>query len=207
MFERTLSRRIQAQLFQGHIIVLYGARQVGKTTLCKDIQSHYPESHYITCDDPTVVQNLAKQGVEHLRRRYGKHKLLIIDEAQSVENIGITLKLFADHLPEVQIIATGSSSFDLANRISEPLTGRAMFFHLYPLSMAEISTQVSFDVLAGSLPDRILYGMYPHSVLANNRFDLTLLSEQYLYKDVLIHQDIKKSPLLFSLLQALALQL
>ncbi len=168
--------------------------------------SQYPDSHYITCDDPTIIQTLENQSLEQLKRYYGKYKFLIIDEAQRVSNIGITLKLLIDNLPELQIIATGSSSFDLANKINEPLTGRCYIFHLYPLSINEISQTMSFHELEQSIEQRMLHGMYPDVVNSKSEFNLRLLSEQYLYKDVLIHQNIKKSPLLFKILQALALQ-
>jgi len=206
MLQRTLSSIIQQHLFKKKAIILYGARQVGKTTLCKDLMSQYPDSHYITCDDPTIIQTLENQSLEQLKRYYGKYKFLIIDEAQRVSNIGITLKLLIDNLPELQIIATGSSSFDLANKINEPLTGRCYIFHLYPLSINEISQTMSFHELEQSIEQRMLHGMYPDVVNSKSEFNLRLLSEQYLYKDVLIHQNIKKSPLLFKILQALALQ-
>lgn len=207
MIARTLFKTIQSHLFQKKIIILYGARQVGKTTLCKEVMSRYPDSHYITCDDPTIIQTLENQWIEQLKRYYGKYKLLIIDEAQRVSNIGLTLKMMVDNFPDLQIIATWSSSFELANKVNEPLTGRCYIFHLYPLSMSEIwSSDISFHTLEQSLEQRILHGMYPNIVTTESTFDLRLLSEQYLYKDVLIHQDIKKSPLLLKILQALAFQ-
>jgi len=134
--------------------------------------------------------------------------LVVLDEAQRVENIGITLKLLADNFPEIQIIATGSSSFDLSNKISEPLTGRKNEFFLFPLSLEELSQAYADIELDRLLEKRIVLGMYPAIVFGENDFrkNLKSLAQSYLYKDALQHQDLRNPEALEKLLQALALQ-
>lgn len=144
-----------------------------------------------------------------LKAFLGDKKLIIIDEAQRVKNIGITLKLLIDNFPKMQIIATGSSSFDLSNEISEPLTGRKNEFHLYPFSIEEISQKYSKIETNRLLERRMIYGMYPEAVKGGEDLvkNLKSLAQSYVYKDILQYQNIKNPESLVKLLQALALQL
>jgi len=135
---RDLEKIINENLFKGKIIVLYGARQTGKTTLVKKISKEYQKNIFLNCDELDVRKMLTEKTSTELKNIIGDNKLVIIDEAQRVKNIGITLKLLIDNFPEIQIIAIGSSSFDLANKISEPLTGRKYVFQLYPFSINEL---------------------------------------------------------------------
>jgi uncharacterized protein len=213
--KRTIEGPLKECLFKNKTIVLYGARQVGKTTLVKKIESEFRASgdkriQYLNCDLTSVSQALLKQEESHLSRIVGDTKLLIIDEAQRVENIGLTLKILHDNHPEVQIIATGSSSFDLANKVNEPLTGRLLEFKLYPIGMHELLSCCSFIELQDQLYHRLIYGNYPDIINAGidqTRLYLDQLCSQYLYKDVLSFETLKNPSLLNKLLQLLSLQL
>lgn len=193
-------------------IIIYGARQVGKTTLVKNISRLYPEqSQYINCEKHTHKEMLESLDTSKFKRMIGDSKLLILDEAQMITNIGTTLKLIVDTLPDVQVIATGSSSFELANKISEPMTGRVDRFVLYPLSYEEVSS--SYDYTERPTINNFLrFGAYPQ-VFIRSLIDETrtreLLDEvasNYLYKDMLLLEEIKRPDIILKLLQALALQ-
>lgn len=207
---RDIQKDVERALFKGKAVIIYGARQVGKTTLAKAILSNYKnDSFYLNCDEPDVREALTNKTSTELKSFIGNRRLVVIDEAQRVQNIGLTLKLLVDNFPETQIIATGSSSFELSGRIAEPLTGRKTEFFLYPLSVSELS-QVYSDLDANRLlEDRLVFGMYPGVVFAGPDRESIVreLATSYSYKDVLIYQDIRNPELLEKLLQALALQI
>ncbi len=211
IFKRTIQTKIEQWFFKQKIVIIYGARQVGKTTLVKKIAADYGQDFlYMDCDLISNREVLQVQEAQRLQNFIGQHKLLIIDEAQRVQNIGLTLKILHDHFPDLQIIATGSSSFDLSNKISEPLTGRAIKFMLYPISITELNQQYNKLELQARLEIMLKYGLYPEIVdkSANQARELlAMLSGNYLYKDILEFEQIKKSDLLIKLLQLLALQL
>ena len=207
MFIRTIEKSIRSRLWQWKIIIIYGPRQVGKTTLVKKIMDDYHDGVYVTCDDPTVVSALTNKSASQLRDYFGNTNFIVIDEAQRVSTIGISLKLLIDTYPELQIIVTWSSSFELSQKVSEPLTGRKYEFMLYPLSLWELSSQYSRPQIQGQLQTRLIKGMYPSIVMNNDSVDLKTLTSSYLFKDILEHQNIRNPQLLLSLLQALALQL
>lgn len=206
--QREIKEKIKEKLFKGKIVILYGPRQVGKTTLCKEILKEYENTRYLSCDEPGVRQKLANRSSVELKKFLGDHKLIVIDEAQLVENIGLTLKLIVDNYPELQIIATGSSSFDLSNKINEPLTGRNFEFHLFPFSINELIASGGAFLTEENLENYMVYGMYPGVIVnQNDREDIILkLAADSLYKDIFIYQDIRKPQLLEQLLQLLALQ-
>jgi hypothetical protein len=182
---------------------------VGKTTLIRALQEKYAaDALYLNCDEPDIRSALTDRTSTELRRLIGNKPLVLIDEAQRVKNIGLTLKLLVDNYPGIQVVATGSSSFDLSNDISEPLTGRKVEFKLYPLSVAELLTQQSPLEFQRLLGYYLRYGMYP-GVLASDKPAEALLeiSKSYLYKDILEYQTVKNPDLLRRLLQALALQI
>ncbi len=136
---RTIKKEIESRFFKGKIIIIYGARQVGKTFLLKEIQKKYLEnSLYLSCDEPDIRDALTDRSSTELKEFCGDKKLIFLDEAQRIRNIGITLKLFADNFPGIQVVATGSSSFELSNIVIEPLTGRKIEFNLYPFSVQEM---------------------------------------------------------------------
>ncbi len=195
-------------MFQGKVVVIYGARQVGKTTLVKEILERFPEDGlYLNCDEPDIRDALTHRTSTELRALIGRRTLIVIDEAQRVRDIGLTLKLLVDTYPDLQVIATGSSSFELSNTIREPLTGRKIEFTLYPLSVAELLTQETPLELTRLLERRLRYGMYPGVVLADDPAEAVVeIATSYLYRDVLEYQTVKSADLLRRLLQALALQ-
>lgn len=208
--ERKLQKTIEKSLFKGELIVIYGARQVGKTTLVREIERKFSsDSRYLNCDEPDVRQALTDKTSTELREFLGNKKIIILDEAQRVRNIGITLKLLADNFPETQIIATGSSSFELSNEISEPLTGRKREFLLHPFSLDELGNVYSGLEISRVLERRIVFGMYPSVALGkeNAAAKLKEITRSYLYKDILQYENIRNPEVLEKLLQALALQL
>lgn len=207
IYPRLLESRIKNHLFKGKVVIIYGARRVGKTTLVNKIQAEYTESLYLNCDEPDVRLALADKTSTELLNYIGNRKLVIIDEAQRVKNIGLTLKLLVDNAPQIQIIATGSSSFDLSNKISEPLTGRAFEFHLGPFSLQETNTDPI--ELRRLLEARLIFGLYPEIVVNQSEKQeiLKTIYKNYLYKDALEYQGLKNPELIEKLLVALALQI
>ncbi len=211
LINRILSSKIKDVLFRKpKVIILYGPRQAGKTTLINLITSQIDKKLYFVGDD-LYAQNLFRNNeLEALKRVIGDNKILIIDEAQRIDNIGLTLKLLIDNLP-VTIFVSGSASFDLANKINEPLTGRTKTFLLYPLSYQEISEkyrQTSNDTAIGEM---LRFGMYPkvHTFSGDQEKQDYLYEyiNNYLYKDVLMFEDIRKPKKVIDLLTLLALQI
>jgi len=210
IIHRKIQKDIEKALFKGKIVIIYGARQVGKTTLVKEIQKKIPDnSTYFNCDEPDVRQALMNKTSTEIKAFLGSKKLIILDEAQRVKNIGLTLKLIVDNFPQMQIIATGSSSFDLANKIIEPLTGRSREFYLYPFALAELKQTYSKLEINRLLEQRIIFGMYPEIVQSNGNVEILLknICKNYLYKDILQFDNIKNSEAIEKLLKALALQI
>lgn len=209
MINRTLQNEIENKLSQGKAIIVLGARQTGKTTLLTFIADKNKPYTFLNCDEPIVRERLGNINLPELKRIVGDHRLVYIDEAQRVPNIGLTLKLITDQLPEVQLLVSGSSSLDLANEINEPLTGRKWEYCLYPVSWKEFSDHTGYLNAAGELEHRLVYGMYPEVIKrsADEEDLLIQLSDSYLYKDLLGYEGIRKPEVLENLLKALALQL
>ena len=210
MFTRELYPVILDQCFKGKAIILLGARQVGKTTLLRQvIQTAQTEVQYLNCDEPQVVEALTNRKLRELVLLVGKAKYIVIDEAQKVNNIGLTLKLIVDNIPDVQVIATGSSAFELRNRLNEPLTGRKFEYQMYPISTNEIYQSSGYVDVKRLLETRLIYGSYPEvlSNLDNAQSLLLSLSDSYLYKDILTMDSMRKPDVLNKLLQALAFQI
>ncbi|MDX9940973.1 MAG: ATP-binding protein [Bacteroidales bacterium] len=213
MIKRQLQDTIQKYFFNDQrrkAILIFGARQVGKTTLLESIVQKTGISHlHLNGDEPDVRQQLEKITSTQLKMLFGNHKLIIIDEAQNITNIGLTLKLITDKIKDVQVIATGSSAFELANKFSESLTGRKYEFHLFPLSFKEMIDNHGLLEEKRLLKHRLVYGYYPE-IVTNPGMEgklLKLLAGSYLYKDLLMLEQIKKPVLLEKILAALALQL
>ena len=211
--QRQLEPIVKKSLFKGKIIIVYGARQVGKTTLVKKIAEDFGKPfNYLNCDELDVLSQFQQADNSlALKQMLGDNRLVIIDEAQRVKNIGLKLKLLIDNYPETQLLVTGSSSLDLSNEISEPLTGRCDEFWLFPLSIKEIwqkSDKISRD---RDLEKWLIYGSYPGvwSLESNEEKSIKIkqLASNYLYKDVLKFNEIKNSETILKLLQALALQI
>jgi predicted AAA+ superfamily ATPase len=208
LYQRTLQPAIESVLFKGKIIVLYGARQVGKTTLVQKILRDHPApSLYLNCDEPDIRAVLTDRTSTELRALIGARSLVVIDEAQRVRDIGLTLKLLVDNYPDLQVIATGSSSFEISSRTSEPLTGRKIEFCLHPLSMAELLTQETSLEAQRLLERRLRYGLYPGIISSDDPATaIREIATSYLYRDVLEYQAVRNPDMLRRLLQALALQ-
>lgn len=202
---------LRKALIPGKAVIIYGARRTGKTTLVKRFLQDIDEPYLLVSGEDITVQGyLASQSIEKLSAFVGANRLLVVDEAQKVPNIGANLKLIIDHIPGIRIIATGSSSFDLARAVGEPLTGRKTTLRLYPLSQMEIGQIEQRHQTDANLESRLIYGSYPEVVLSNdNRAREQYLKEivaSYLYKDVLELDGIRHSAKISRLLQMMAFQ-
>lgn len=196
-------------MFAGKAIIVTGARQVGKSTLFKMmLESHSEPTLQLNCDEPEVKEMLTQANTQELNLLIGGNRIVVIDEAQRVENVGMTLKRITDNFPDVQLLVTGSSSFELQNKLNEPLTGRKFEYHLYPLSTGELLASQGLLSVKQSLESRLVFGSYP-DVLSHKEDSKELLNNlasSYLYKDLLNLEGIRRPALLNKLLTALALQ-
>lgn len=210
MISRLLLPVLQRYLHNRKALLIIGPRQTGKTTLVQELTKNYPgPSRYLNADELLVRERLSDASADRLRSIIGNASLVIIDEAQRVKNIGLTLKIIVDQLPDVKVIATGSSALDLASEINEPLTGRKYEFNLFPVSWQEWSAHTGVLEAEIGLEQRLLYGMYP-DVLNNPGEEQRILANlvsSYLYKDLLSFNQVRKPVVLEKLLQALALQM
>jgi len=208
MVQRILQAAIQERLFKGKAILIFGARQCGKSTLVEALLKGKEYLH-ISGDDGYVREIFTNTSLTTLKTIIGKNKILFIDEAQRIVNIGLTLKLITDQIKDVQVIATGSSAFELSSQVNEPLTGRKYEFMLYPLSFGEMVNHHGFLTERKLIQYRLIFGYYPEIVSKQSEEKelLKLLAGSYLYKDLLMLEQIKKPVLLEKLLKALALLL
>jgi len=208
MVKRLLEENILAKLNKEKAIILLGPRQVGKTTLLKALFKNATETIWLNADEIDVQSLFANISAKRLQAIIGNKKIIIIDEAQRIPEIGLRMKLITDQMPEVQLIATGSSAFELSNKLNEPLTGRKWEFKMYPISFQEMVNHHGLLDEMRLLPHRLIYGYYPDVVNhpGNEKEILKQLSDSYLYKDILLIDQIKKPEALVKLLQALAFQ-
>lgn len=210
MYKRLLKENIAKKFFKGKILIITGARQTGKTTLSLELIKNISDKSF-NCDNPTDRQQLANKDLEFLKQLVGNAKIIFIDEAQKVENIGETLKLLVDfYKTKKQIIVTGSSSLNLLDCTQEPLTGRKYVHSLFPLSLEEIYPDKNYLKLIKSLESLLIFGSYPE-IVSKSSFEekeelLRELASSYIYKDILGFQEIKSPDVLVKLLKALALQ-
>ncbi len=210
MIERILENVVRNKIHKGKAIIILGPRQTGKTTLLKIVSKIIKNKIlFLDGDEPDVRQKITDVTSSQLKKLIGDHKIVMIDEAQLIKNIGITIKLIVDKIKDVQVIATGSSSFDLANIINEPLTGRKFEFMLYPLSVSEMVKYHGTLEESRMLEQRLIYGMYPEVLTSPGKEKeiLKSLTGSYLYKDIFAFQDIRKPSIVMNLLEALALQI
>lgn len=213
MIPRTLHNHISQQIIDGQkIVLIYGARQVGKTTLVQQILSELSYNVLsINGDELRHHDVLSSRDLRALRDLVEGYDLLFIDEAQRIPEIGVNLKLLADNLPNLRIVVTGSSSLDLASRVQEPLTGRAWVHRLYPIAMTELAKSHTPFELNEMLEERLVYGSYPnifHMAGFAQRYEfIHNLSTSYLYKDVLEISGIRHSQKLRNLVRLLAYQI
>ena len=211
LINRTIFNKIRDQL-QGEpkIIVIYGPRQSGKTTLIGQLLTKTSKPYLLFSGDDIRTQELfGTADLDRLKRAVGKTKLIVIDEAQRINNIGLTLKLLFDSM-KIRIIASGSSSFDLANKINEPLTGRSVTFTLYPLSISEIPLN-PLETIPRKLEEFLRFGLYPKTFTLSSQTEkesyLNELINNYLYKDILAFETVRKPKKIVDLLSLLALQI
>lgn len=209
MIERVLKNRVNSLLGGQKAIVIIGARQVGKSTLLKDLFANRQDVLWMNGDDQDVRNLFDNLSSTRAKAIIGKNNILIIDEAQRITDIGLKIKLFTDQVEGVQVIATGSSSFELANRLNEPLTGRKREFKMFPITFSEMVNHTSLLDELRMIPHRMVYGYYPEVVtnLGDEKNILKELADSYLYRDILSLDNISKPEKLVKLLQALALQI
>jgi len=203
---------LKKSLKPGKVVVIYGARRTGKTTLLREFLKGEAEPYLLVSGEDVTIQGyLSSQSIEKLQNFVGSNRLLVIDEAQKVQNIGLNLKLIVDHIPGIRVIATGSSSFDLARSVGEPLTGRKTTLVQYPLAQLELGPTEQRHETDVRLENRLIYGAYPEVVLLqDNREREQYLKEivsSYLYKDILELEGIRQSAKIGRLLQLIALQI
>ena len=209
MISRAIADSIQKRLKDEKAVILLGPRQVGKSTLLQQLSSKFAKPvMWWNGDDADIRTILSNTTATSLRSLLGKSRTLIIDEAQRIENIGLSIKLMIDQLKDVKVIATGSSAFELANHINEPLTGRKWEYHLFPFSFGEMVEEHGLLTEKRLLDHRLVYGYYPEIVNNPGEEEIRLkqLSDSYLYKDLLIWEKIQKPDKMEKLIQALAFQ-
>jgi len=209
MYQRNLSKIIEKELQEKEVLIIYGARQVGKTTILKNLLQD-KESILLNCEKFSVSEILESKNLVRIKQLFGENKIVALDEAQKISKIGEVLKLiYDDETFHCKIIATGSSSFDLAGKIIEPLTGRNRKLKLYPISLSEIKGKDGWVWIEENLDSLLVFGQYPAVLMsAETRKEIVLdeLASDYLYKDILAHERIRNPLLLRKLLKALALQ-
>jgi predicted AAA+ superfamily ATPase len=205
---RLIKEKLSYWMFKNKVLVITGARQVGKTTMLQALFQNQ-EMLWLNGDDPAARKRMDNISLEGIKELIGSYKIVVIDEIQRIINPGLTLKMMIDNFKDVQFIATGSSALEISDKVFEPLTGRHILFHLYPFSQKEIYHAKSAFELEQKLSFHLRFGSYPD--ICNNPADaetlLTNLADQYLYKDVLIWKDIRKPELLDKLLKLLAYQI
>jgi len=208
--QRNLIDTVRSRLFKGKTIIILGPRQVGKTTLLETLRAEWgDECLLLDCDEPDTRAALTGATSTSLRAEFGSHRIVMIDEAQRVQDIGLTLKLAHDKLKDVQVIATGSSALDLSNEVNEPLTGRKLEYTMFPVSYSEMACHHGRREEQRLLGRRLVYGMYPDVINSAGSEEETLkfLTTGYLYKDIFNFQEVRRPELVERLLMALALQM
>lgn len=209
MITRILENSITGLLGSDKAIIVMGARQVGKSTLLNTLLSSLDGVMWMNGDDPDIQQLFSQMTSTRIRAILGNSHILVIDEAQRIADIGLRLKLITDQVKGVQVIATGSSSFELANKLNEPLTGRKREFRMFPLTFSEMVAHTNFLEESRMIPHRLVYGYYPEVVSSPGDEPIVLkeLADSYLYRDILSLEGIGKPDKLTRLLQALAYQI
>jgi len=213
MISRFIEKQILSACKPGSVACLFGARRTGKTTLLHALKRSLSPKKVMSVhgQDLTTQEILSSQRTETLRRFVVDVQYLFVDEAQYIPNIGMNLKLLVDTVPNVAILVTGSSSFDLKNKVGEPLVGRSVSFHLYPLAQLELEKSESLIETQNNLPERLIYGSYPQVVTASNTMakkkQLENLRDGYLLKDILEQDNLKDSLFVFNLLRLIAFQI
>ncbi len=209
MYKRELEKQIEKCIPKKEVLIIYGTRQVGKTTLINKIFDSNDKAVILNCEIPAIANILESKDLDSIKALFSNNTIVALDEAQKIDEIGSILKLIYDELKQYKIIATGSSSFDLANQIGEPLTGRNVKFIMYPLSLQEISDTNGWLWVLNNLNNLLVFGAYPGIIDLDSddkKIMLNQLSTDYLYKDILVYEKIKSPSIIRKLLTALALQ-
>ncbi|MEA1876861.1 MAG: ATP-binding protein [Bacteroidota bacterium] len=208
MFVRSLEEIIRKRIDSGKAIIVVGARQVGKTTMIREILKDV-DYLFLDGDDPSTRNLLTSPNTEEIRTVIASYKYIFLDEAQRIPEIGLTLKIITDQFKHVQIFVSGSSSYDLGNKLNEPLTGRKWEYTLYPVTWEEYENGIGYVKSEQQLENRLLYGLYPEVLNnpGNERDVLKTLVNSYLYRDIFAFSEIRRPRVLEKLLQALALQM
>jgi len=209
---RLIQKDIINHLLPNKVVVIYGPRRVGKTTLIQEInKKFFNKTLFVNGDDISIQSYLGSQNLEKLKSFVGKTPLLIIDEAQTIPKIGLNLKIMVDNIPNLKIIATGSASFDLSQQIGEPLVGRKWQFELYPISQLELLKYENPFESTTKLESRLIYGSYPEVVTASSNIKkgeiLKEILDGYLFKDILLFEGLRKSAKLVQILKLIAFQI
>ncbi len=209
MIRREQTAYAKARLFKGKALLVFGPRQVGKTTFVQNLIADLnKKTLFLNGDESDVLVLFENPNVSKLKNIIGDNEILVIDEAQRIANIGIVLKIIVDQIKTVQVIATGSSSFELANKLNEPLTGRKYEMYLFPIAFAEMVAHKGLLEEKRALEQRLIYGSYPEII--TNPIDakehIKLIANSYLYKDLFLLEQISKPVLLQKIVKALALQ-
>jgi predicted AAA+ superfamily ATPase len=209
MIKRQLSEVLKKDLHKNKALILLGARQVGKTTLLQNLSKTWENTLWLTGDELETQRLFENPTITRFKAEFAGIKYLIIDEAQRLPNVGLGLKLITDHLKEIQLLVTGSSAFELSNRLNESLMGRTFEYQLFPLSFSEMADFNTLREEKRLLPYRMVYGYYPNVVTQpeDNKKVLQNLAQNFLYKDMLLLEGIKKTDKIVKLLQALAFQI
>ncbi|MHA4808878.1 ATP-binding protein [Flavitalea flava] len=208
---RILEETLEKQLSKQKVIMLYGTRRVGKTTLIQNIaEKHKDDVLLLQGEDMQVAAILQQRTIANYERLIRNKKIVIIDEAQAVPDIGRVLKLMIDSIKGITIIATGSSSFDLVAAAGEPLVGRQLVYQLYPIAQVELTQLENLLATTSNLEQRLIYGSYPElwhlPTTEEKEVYLKSLVNSYLLKDILIYENVKGADVLYKLLQLLAFQ-
>ncbi|MEN0050728.1 MAG: ATP-binding protein [Bacteroidota bacterium] len=207
MIDRTIADKIKSKIGRGKAIMVIGPRQVGKTTLITSLLNDV-DYRFFNGDDPNIREILNTPNTEEIRTLLGNKKVIFIDEAQRINNIGLTMKIIVDQFKDVQLWISGSSSFSLFNELNEPLTGRKWSYELFPISWEEFEHEFGYVEANMQLKNRLIFGMYP-DVINHPGEEIEILKtlvESYLYKDILSYAGIRKPEVLDKLIRALALQ-
>ena len=207
MIERSIKAKLEARLFKGKTILLIGPRQVGKTTLIREVLQG-KDFLFLDGDDPLVRERLTDPNTKEIESILGSASIVFIDEAQRIANMGLTAKIIHDQFKDVQLIMSGSSAFELRNQVNESLTGRKFEHFLYPISYEEYENALGYLDAQRDLENRLLYGFYPDVInhKGDEREILNEITQSYLFKDILAYGNIKKPEVLEKILQALAFQ-
>lgn len=211
-YQRFYENKIESYLTPGKVFILYGIRRAGKSSLIRKFLSNYSGKYFSgTGEDMTLQEIFQSQSVARITSSFKGYDLIFIDEAQYIPQIGLGLKILVDHVPELRVIVSGSSSFDLSNKLGEPLTGRQRIAQLYPISMQEMIEQFGPMEVTQRLAEFLVFGTFPETLNLETEKEkmeyLATLRDSYLLRDILILENIKNSVVLLNLLKLLAFQI